>query len=74
MFKSASAADELLQSMEKNLVGNQVETKYGFSKLAKAADLLNTAASIFEQAGMHEEAEGVTQVLQDLAQDLKRKQ
>jgi len=71
MFKRGSAENEIFQAMEKNLVSNQVETKHGFNKLAKAADLLNTAAAIFDQAGMREEADGVTEVLQDLANSLK---
>ena len=70
MYKTGSFADEIYQSMGKSLVSNQTETKYGFNKLAKAADLLNAAASIFEQAGMHEEANEVTEVLQELANQL----
>lgn len=72
MFKSTSVENELFKSMQKTLTANQVENKHGFNKLAKAADLLNTAAEIFDQAGMQEEAEGITEVLQDLANGLKR--
>jgi len=74
MFKRASAEDEIFQSMQKTLVANQVEKSYGLNKLAKAADLLSTAAAIFDQAGMHEEADGITEVLQGLANDVKRNQ
>ena len=70
MYKIGSFEDEIYRSMEKSLVANQTETKYGFNKLAKAADLLNAAASLFEQAGMHEEAAEVTDVLQELANQL----
>ncbi len=71
MFKQASFEEELYRSMEKGLVKNQVEDKHGFDKLAKATDLLNTAAAIFESAKMYSEAEAVTEVLYNLAKDIK---
>ena len=43
--------------------------KHGFNKLAKATDLLNTAANIFDQAGMYNQSKEVTKVLQSLAVD-----
>lgn len=70
MYKIGSFEDEIYHSMEKSLVANQTETQHGFNKLAKAADLLNAAASLFEQAGMQEAANEVTDVLQDLANEL----
>lgn len=70
MFKQSSFEDEIYRSMEKTLVNNQVEETHGFNRLAKAVDLLNTAAAIFEQAGMHEEAANITELLQGLAKDL----
>ena len=73
MFKKTSFEDEIYQSMEKQLVSNQVENKYGFKRLAQAADYLNAAAEIFEHAGMSEQAEQVTEVLQGLAQQLSGK-
>ncbi len=73
MFKLASFEEEIYQSMEKQLAANQSEKNHGFSKLAKATDCLNAAAEIFEQAGMHEEAAEVTEVLQRLAESLSGK-
>lgn len=73
MFKPGSFEDEIFHSMENKLVANKVEKRYGFDKLAKAADLLSVAASIFEQAGMQEEAVEVTNVLQELAQQFSGK-
>jgi hypothetical protein len=70
MFKIGSFEDELRSSMEKNLVTNQVEKQYGLNKLAQAADLLNNAATIFEQAGMQEEASEITEILLGLAANL----
>jgi hypothetical protein len=70
MFKQSGVEDELFRSMETSLIKNQTENKHGFSKVAKAADLLNTAADIFEHAGMSEEAAAVTQILEALAKDL----
>jgi len=70
MFRSGSFEDEIYKSMEKQLVSNQVENKRGFNKLVKAADFLSAAAEIFEQAGMQEESDDITKVLQDLANQL----
>jgi hypothetical protein len=71
MFKqSSSFEDELFRSMEKNLATHQ-EHANGINKLAKAVDLLGNAAAIFEQAGMSQEAELVTEVLHNLVKDLK---
>jgi len=66
MFKYGSIEKELVDSMEKELMANQLESKYGFNKLAKAIDLLNAAASIFDHAGMHEQANEITKILQNL--------
>jgi hypothetical protein len=70
MFKQGNWEDELYRSMETSLVKNQTETVHGFNKLAKAIDLLNTAAVIFDQAGMTEESSSITKILQDLTKDL----
>ena len=69
MYKQGSFEDEIFRSMETSLVKNQTENKHGFNKLAKAADLLNEAASIFDDAGMYEESKEVTEVLQSMAVD-----
>jgi hypothetical protein len=71
MFKQADFSDEIYRSMEKQLVSNQVETTYGFNKLAKATELLSAAAEIFEQAGMSETSEEITEVLQSLTEALQ---
>ena len=71
MFKLGSFEDEIYRSMERSLVKNQTEDKYGFNKLAKAADLLSTAASIFDEAGMYEESSDIINILQNLSKDLK---
>jgi hypothetical protein len=70
MFKQ-SFNDELYHSMETSLVKNQTENKYGFDKLAKVADLLSTAAEIFDKAGMSQESEEITEILLKLAKDFK---
>lgn len=71
MFKSSSFEDELYRSMEKTLVKNQTENTHGFQKLAQAADLLGAAAEIFDRAGMQEASEDISDILQELAKDLK---
>jgi hypothetical protein len=70
MFKQASFEEEIYRSMEKQLVSNQLDNDHGFKRLAQAAELLNKAASIFEQAGMPDAVEGITQTLQSLAEEL----
>jgi hypothetical protein len=72
MFKLGSFEEEIYASMEKQLIANQVESTKGFSKLARAADLLNTAAEIFEQAGMVTESEEVVNIIQNLASELSK--
>lgn len=69
MFKYGSVEDEIYRSMEKQLVAKQVEDKHGFNKLARAADYLNAAADLFEQAGMSREAKETTMVLYSLAME-----
>lgn len=71
MFKQSSLEDDIFQSMEKQLVSNQLENRYGFNKLAQAAECLHNAAEIFDQAGMHDTATEVMTVLQNLAEVLK---
>ena len=71
MFKQGSSQDEIYRSMEKTLVKAQIEGQHGFDKVAKAIDLLNVAAAIFEQAGMQKEAAEITEVLNCLAKDLE---
>lgn len=73
MFKYGSVEDELYHSMEKTLIANQVEDTHGFSKLAKAADYLNAAAQMFDNAGMYQQAAEITEVLQELAAELSCK-
>jgi len=73
MYKSGSFEEEIRQSMEKTLVSNQVEKNHGFKRLAQAADYLNAAAEIFEQAGMTEQAEEIVEVLQGLAHQFSGK-
>lgn len=71
MFKYGSAESEIISSMEKKLVSMQVDEKHGFSKLARAADYLNAAAELFDNAGMYDQSSEITEVLQELANKLK---
>lgn len=73
MFKYGSFEQEIYGSMKRHLVSNQVETRYGLNKLAKAAEHLDAAAVIFEKAGMHSQAAEITEVLQKLAEELSHK-
>ncbi len=71
MFKQASFADEIYAAMENNLVSNQAESTYGFSKLAQAVEYLNNAADIFDRAGMAEVSEDIAQVLEQVAETVR---
>ena len=60
-------AESVYKSMQEALANiSKSETNYGFDKIAKAADLLNTAASIFDEAGMQKEADQITAILQSI--------
>jgi hypothetical protein len=67
MYKTGSFEKELFRNMEKQLMSNQLENKYSFSKIAKAADCLNAAADIFEKAGMYKEASEIIQIIKTLS-------
>lgn len=71
MFNRASCEEEIYRSMEKQLISNQLENKYGFNKLARAAELLDKAAAIFEKAGMTETVEDISAVLESLVGAIK---
>lgn len=74
MFKKISSFEnEICQSMEESLVANQTQQLYGFDKIAKAADFLNDAANIFDQAGLYSEASEITDVLESLTKALSDK-
>jgi hypothetical protein len=70
MFKQGSVEDEIYRSMETTLVKNQVENRHGFNKLAKAADLLSTAAEIFDKANMFQESDEIAEILKNLSKDV----
>lgn len=67
MFKIGSFVEELESSMAKELVSNQLEEKFGFNRLSKAADYLNLSAEIFEKCGMYEEAEEVLKIIAEIS-------
>jgi hypothetical protein len=71
MFERANFEEEIYRSMERNLISNQLESNYGFNKLARATELLNKAAYIFEQAGMIEAAQDIVEVIKSLAGAVK---
>jgi len=69
MFKKSGFEDEIYRCMEKQLVSNQVEDNHGFKRIAKAAEYLEAAAEIFDQAGMTHESEETISVLHSLAME-----
>lgn len=74
MFNKKSSVDEIMQSMQHQLVDGAInkmaETQ---AQLVKAADFLNAAAEIFDETGLSVQAEVVTAVLESLAAKKKSK-
>ena len=70
MFKINCSADEIYQSMEKSIASNNLENKYGFNKLARAIDYLNSAAEIFENSNMASEADEIVDLMLSFAQSV----
>ena len=67
MFNDDDISNEIYKSMEKQLVSNQLENKYAFNKYARTIDYLNKAASIFDKAGMYQEANEISNIMNDFA-------
>lgn len=68
MFKKQSSfSNEIMSGMKSHLAATKVENKYSFDKVAKAVDLLNTAADIFDDAGFKSESESITSLLESIA-------
>jgi len=67
MFKAEKFENELMQQMERNLVLNEKENRWSFDKIAKAAEYISFAAEIFDDTGMHKEAEMLTRMLEKMA-------
>lgn len=66
MFKINSFSEEIAKSMEKNLIANQQDSKTGFSKLAKAVDLLDKSASILDSENFIQESDYINSILESL--------
>jgi hypothetical protein len=66
MFKIGSFEKELIESMEKNLVKNQIEKTSANHQIDKAANFLSAAANLFKKAGMAEEANEISQIINSL--------
>jgi hypothetical protein len=68
LFKIGSFEEELAASMSKQLRAHQHEKQLGFDRrAAKAVDLINAAAQLFDEAGFYREAESLTSFLEKLA-------
>lgn len=73
MFKQSSFEEDIYKSMEQHLMAHQVENQHGFNKLTKAADYLNSAAQLFDKAGLHSQAAKITELLQELSAQFSSK-
>lgn len=74
MFKIGSFEQELAESMEENLNSSQVEKKFNFEKIEKAANFLHAAAELFDQTGFEVESEVITRLLERLANRSQEKE
>lgn len=72
MFKYKSAEDDLIKSMEENLISNAREEAFGFNKIAEAVKYLNSAADLFDDVGMDSESEVITTLIESLAAKSKK--
>jgi len=73
MFKLGSFEEELFKGMEKKLMDSQLDKKYNFDKLSKAAECLTAAAELFNKADMKKEADAVIRLLNKVAVQLSSK-
>lgn len=69
IFKIGSFETELASTMEKELFTNQLENKYSFDKVSKAADYINAAAELLDDTGFATEAKVLTKVIERLASE-----
>ncbi len=66
MFKIGSFEEELMKSMNHQMMANEAEEIHGFQKLSKAVDLLAAAAELLEHSGLTEESDDITSILEKL--------
>lgn len=75
LFKTESFEKELADAMEESLVFSQSKKESTSSdNIAKAVNFIHSAAEIFDDAGLHVEAEVLTRVLEKIANKLEEKE
>ena len=72
MFKDNDVEQEIYKSMEANMVNNQLENKYAFNKIAKSIDYLHLATKLFDKAGMHQEADQLTNIVKEICNKINK--
>lgn len=73
MFIRKNAEAEIAAEMESKLITHAIEKRdYAIGKTAKAIEHLNVVAEIFDEIGMHKEAEVATMFLEALAAKKKK--
>lgn len=58
---------EIMSTMSRELFSSQLENKYSFDRLAKAADYIGAAAELLDDNGFDSQAEALTVILKSLA-------
>lgn len=67
MYKQKTASDEIAEFMRRELLAEKAEEATHTSKLNHAVNCLNKAAELFDDIGMHKEAEATVSFLKKFA-------
>jgi len=67
MFKETESSAELAELMRRQMLATEAESTTNADKLIYAADCISKAATLFEDIGMHNEANALTQYLEKMA-------
>jgi hypothetical protein len=70
MIKKSVFEEELIKGMQKELIKNA--TNQATDNLGKAVDCLNSAIEIFEDAGLHVQADHVLKIISKIANESDR--
>jgi hypothetical protein len=69
MFKkSSSYATEIENSMREALIKGELEKKFSFDNVSKAADFISMAATLLDDVGLYKAADELQVVLEKLAE------
>lgn len=67
MYKQSSVADDLAESMRRELLSTEAEEHTHAGKVSSAIDDLGHASEVFDELGMKEASDIILNILQKLA-------